>query len=92
MLAHFAYERNNNYKDLRGILALFNVKNAQEIVQKYQQDQMLRLTAMKLRDLLWDPLMRDELTILINVDRNDTTPYLINFIENITKPAKKSPD
>ena len=53
---------------------------------------MLRLTAIKLRDLLWDPLMRDELTILINVDQNDTTPYLINFIENIIKPTKKSPD
>ena len=53
---------------------------------------MLRLTAMKLRDLLWDPLMRDELTLLINIDHNDTTPYLINFIENIIKPAKKSPN
>jgi hypothetical protein len=48
---------------------------------------MLRLTAMKLRDLLWDPHMRDELTILFKIDSNDNHPYLINFIENIIKPT-----
>jgi hypothetical protein len=62
---NFTLERASGFSDLASILRCFSVTNGEEVIRAYSREQMLRLTALKMRELVWSPNTRDEFLGLI---------------------------
>ena len=80
----FAFERADRFQDLMSVLCSFKVTNADEIIEKYSRERMLKITALKIRDHLWNVHTRDQMLELIeNYD-----PKLLNLFETSLQPMR----
>ena len=60
MVKNYSMERADGFVDLINVLDCFEVTNVTEIVRKYSRDRMLKLTAIQMRELLWNPNTRND--------------------------------
>ena len=82
MLQRFANERADKFQDLRCVLNSFKITNVDEIVGKFKRERMLKITALQIRELLWNPHNREKmLNLIMNFD-----PDLEGLIENSQTP------